>query len=196
MIDGQFDKNTGAIKWFAVLANAGIRHISRVPSPVLSGNNLVIAGEGWDAINKFLCYDRFSGALLWSKDLQAMSITPSMYLVSDAANVYFNDPKRPNVHCFDAATGNKKWSLTLPEILQADERMSMFGNYLLGSSGLALYLIDKNAGTLSKTISTPDYLNSVRVDNSKIYGAESYGDFAKFDLNGAKEWQSCGHPVK
>ena len=29
---------------------------------------------------------------------------------------------------------------------------------------------------------------SGRVDNSKIYGAESYGDFAKFDLNGAKEW--------
>ena len=182
------DKKTGGIKWSVSLANAFISFIKRVPSPVIAGDYVIIAGEDWDNQNKLICLNRFSGSVNWVKDLKSLNITPAMYLVADASNIYINDRRKPNIHCFNAASGNKNWSLSLPNIVIDMERMNISGNNLIAAFDTELYVIDKNTGALNKTIQSPEGFYSVKVENSKIYASQYGGILSKFDLSGTREW--------
>jgi len=196
------NKRTGSMVWQSRISSGAAPLVKNLSTPIAFGDKLILAGASWDGINKLMCYNRFTGQVLWQTDVFQMQINPSNYPRTDGTTIFVDDVKSGQVHGFDISTGQKKWTSSLPTGPQVTDRMYLWGNYIIAISEFDapshpsyIYKIDKNAGSLTGTISLPKYVVSIIVKDNDVYASSATITY-KYDLNSlSKKWEAT-HPSK
>jgi hypothetical protein len=135
-----------------------------------------------------ICFNRFTGVIIWQKDILSFGIAPSNFPMVDSTSIYVNDVNKNQVSSFDIHSGQKRWTTNLPNKFEIDSRMYILGNYIIAHSEYDpttqseyMYVIQKNSGILIKSIEVSGFYNSIVADADGVY-ATTYLKTAKFAI--------------
>ncbi|QLE02461.1 PQQ-binding-like beta-propeller repeat protein [Galbibacter sp. BG1] len=107
------------------------------------------------------------------------------------------------VYCLDEKTGEKIWSINVPNVeLRARKHFTsgvIHNNTLyMGAANNRLYSIDSNSGKINWEIQTEDWIRSNPVIlDSEIHVADISGNLYQFSKKGERNWQKqiSTHPI-
>lgn len=192
-----FNKKSGAAIWSRVLTQ---QFESIIPMPIIAKDKILVTSPDWD-YNKspVMCFNRFTGSVVWEKNFRSEGIGPYKYPQTDGNSIFFSNVYAPTLYSYDVNTGEKNWERTLPFKINPSTRPIVKGKniYLLsdseGSGKTSVFILDKESGIIKKTHISFDNIRSITADEEIFYTFTSYGYHAINSNTLSEIWNVKSH---